>query len=110
VYAKAARPLDARNPVLRIRAGARSANVTVIVREFCTNDPPGSAIGTMSRVRQGSRLLSSAQPRLELASDCSVRAPLGFPAIRRGARYVATLDFNDVNGTTVRRTATLVGV
>ena len=32
-----------------------------------------------------------------------------FPAIRRGARYVATLDFNDVNGVEVRRTATLIG-
>jgi hypothetical protein len=109
VYAKTARPLDARNPVLRIRAGARRAKVKLIVREFCANDPPGSAIGTIYRVRQGSRSLSNAQPRLQLAADCSVTAPLGFPAIRRGARYVATLDFNDVHGVTVRRTATLVG-
>jgi hypothetical protein len=54
--------------------------------------------------------VSNAQPQLRLAADCSVTTPLRFPAIRRGTRYVATLDFNDVNGLVLRRTATLIGV
>ena len=108
-YAKSARPLDARNPVLRVRVGAQSAGVRIIVREFCTTDPPGTAIGASYRIRQGARSVSNGEPRLGLAGDCSVRVLLRFPALRRGARYVATLDFNDIHGTTVRRTATLVG-
>jgi hypothetical protein len=109
VYTRSARPLDARNPMVRVRAGAGRASVKVIVRDFCANVPPGAAIGTNYRVRQGVRSLSSGQPQLRLAVDCSVRVPLRFPAIRRGARYVATLDFNDANGLSVRRTATLIG-
>ena len=108
-YGRATRPLDARNPMLRLRAGTQRANVKLIVREFCANDTPGEAIGTEYRVRQGARTLSSGQPQLRLAADCSVTVPLRFPAIRRGTRYVVTLDFNDINGLIVRRTATLIG-
>jgi Cellulase (glycosyl hydrolase family 5) len=109
-YTRSALPVDARNPMLRVRAGARQASVKVIVREFCANNRPGATIGTNYRIRQGSRSVSNAQPQLRLAADCSVTPPLRFPAIRRGTRYVATLDFNDVNGLVVRRTATLIGV
>jgi hypothetical protein len=109
VYSRAARPVDARNPMLRVRVGARRTKVKIVVREFCANNTSGAAIGTNSRIRRGSRLVAVAQPRLRLAVDCSVTASLSFPAIRRGARYVATLDFNDVNGLEVRRTVTLIG-
>ena len=108
-YSRAARPLDARNPMLRVRVGAKRAKVKVVVRELCTNNPSGAAVGAVYRIRQGSRSLSSAQPRLRLAVDCSVTVPLAFPAIRRGARYEATLDFNDIHGAELRRTATLIG-
>jgi hypothetical protein len=94
---------------VRVRVGAQGAGVKLIVRELCTNNPAGAAIGTSYRVRQAARSLSSGQPRLRLAGDCSVTAPLRFPAMGRGARYLVTLDFNDVHGTIVRRTATLIG-
>jgi hypothetical protein len=110
VYARAARALDARNPSLRLRAGARRASVELGVREFCANDRPGAAIGTNYRVRRGARAVSNGQPQVRLARDCTVTVPLRFPQLRRGARYVATLAFNDIHGTTVRRTVTLTGV
>ena len=109
VYAKETRPLDARNPVVSVRVGARRAGVKLIVRELCANNEAGAAIGTRYRVRQAARSLSSGQPRLRLAGDCSVTAPLRFPAIGRGKRYLVTFEFNDIHGTIVRRTATLVG-
>jgi hypothetical protein len=109
VYARETRPLDARNPILRVRVGATRTGVRLIVREYCTSNAPGAAVGARYVVKRGARSLASGQPRLGLAGDCSVKVPLRFPAIRRGARYVVTLDFNDIHGTTVRRTATLIG-
>ena len=78
------------------------------MREFCANDRPGTAIGTTYRVRGGGRSVANGQPRVRLAVDCSVTVPLRFPPIPRRGRYVATLDFNDVNGMAVRRTVTLL--
>ena len=108
-YTKSAKPLDARNPLVGLRAGTKQAKVKLIVREFCAGAQAGAKIGATVRVKQGAKLLSSAQPQLTLARDCSVTAPLSFPAIKKKARYVATVEMNDVDGVAVNRTATLVG-
>ena len=109
-YTKSAKPLDARNPLVGLRAGTKQARVKLIVREFCAGEQSGAPIGSIIRVKQGAKLLSVAQPQLTLARDCSVTAPMSFPAIKKKARYVATVEMNDADGVAITRTATLVGI
>jgi hypothetical protein len=108
-YTGAAGPLDARNPLMRVRGGnRRTVPVKLTVREFCTGDRAGTPIGVTYRVWQGRRLVAVAQPQLTLSADCSVTAMVPFTVAKKRT-YTITFDLNEKDGIQLRRVATVVG-
>jgi Cellulase (glycosyl hydrolase family 5) len=108
-YTGAARPVDARNPLMTVRGGARRVvPVKLAVREFCTGDRAGTPIGATYRVRQASRLVAVAQPQLTLAADCTVTARVPFTVAKK-KRYTITFDLNEKDGVLIQRVATVIG-
>jgi Glycosyl hydrolase catalytic core len=105
-YASEARKVDARNPVVKSRAGLRRIPVRLPLREFCVTNPPGSPIGATVRVRQGKTLVAVSQPLLVLQTDCTGTATITVRVVRKKT-YVATFDLNDESGLTARRTVTI---
>lgn len=105
-YAAEARKVDARNPVIKTRAGLRRIPVRLPLREFCVTNPPGSPIGATVRVRLGKTLVGVSQPQLALGSDCT-GTTIVTVRVTRKKTYVATFDLNDESGLTARRTVTI---
>ena len=106
-FAAAARPLDARNAVVRAKGGTRPT-VNVSVREFAATNRPGARIGVTYRLAQGRTTNAIKQPQVALGIDGWIRFRIDFP-VRKGATYTLSVDANDVNGRTVRRVLTLKG-
>jgi len=107
-FASAAKALDARNAVVRARAGTRPA-VRVSVREFAALDKPGAAIGVTWRLAQGKTVRAVKQPQAALATDGWITFRVDY-AVKKGATYTLSVDANDLNGLTLRRTLTVKGV
>jgi hypothetical protein len=107
-WKSAAAPVNARNSKLIVKGGTRQPTVTVYVREFCANNPAGTAVGSISRVTLAGRLVGVTQAQASLAIDCTVRLRLPFTVAKKKA-YTATVDLNTLNGNAARRTITVVG-
>jgi hypothetical protein len=107
-FARAARPLDARNAIYTFRAGTVTPLVTLNVRKFCAKDPAGTPIGMTWRVFRAGRLIAVDQQTSALRQDCTITARLRVPGgIKRKTTYMATFDLNDINGTVLTRRLTL---
>ncbi|MCS7007944.1 MAG: glycoside hydrolase family 5 protein [Gaiellaceae bacterium] len=111
VFRSLAAPLDARNPVISLRAGTLTPLVRLYARRYCANDPIGTPIGMTWRIFQGGRLIAVDQQTSPLLRDCTVTARLRFPGggVRRGVTYTATFELNDRNGILVDRRLTIRG-
>jgi hypothetical protein len=107
-FAAAARSADARNAVVRAKAGTRPT-VRVSVREFAALNKPGAKIGITWKLLQGRTTRAVQQPQLALGVDGWVTFRVNY-ALRKKATYVLSVEANDVNGLTTRRTLTLKGV
>jgi hypothetical protein len=107
-FTSAARALDARNAVVRARAGTRPA-VRVSVREFAALNKPGARIGITWTLRQGRVVRAVQQPEVALGADGWVTFRVNYP-LRKRTTYTLTVDANDINGLTARRVLTLKGV
>jgi hypothetical protein len=107
-WAGAAAPVNARNARYVVKGGTKRPAVTVYIREFCANNPAGTAVGTTSRVRMGGKLVGVGQAQLGLAIDCTVKLRLPVTVAKRKA-YTATIDLNTLNGDLASRTITVVG-
>jgi hypothetical protein len=101
-------PLDMRNGSVAALAGTVDPPVTVYVRDFCSNNAAGAAVGSTTRVFRAGKLVGVTQAQLPLALDCTVRVPLPV-RVARDATYVARVDLNTSAGSTASRTITLVG-
>jgi hypothetical protein len=108
-YSAQALKVDARNPMVRAKAGLRRITVKLPVREFCVTNAPGARLGATYRVRQGKVLVAVAQPELTLASDCTATATFQLRVARKKT-YVATFSLNDASGLLATRTVTVTGV
>ena len=108
-WASSAKPLDARNKKLTMKAGRANPVVAVNVREFCATSPPGVLVGSTVRVRLAGKLVGVSQPAAALQVNCTVNLPLPVK-IAKKKTYVATLDLNTAAGGISVRTITLVGV
>jgi hypothetical protein len=105
-WARAVATIDARNETLRLPAGTVRPVVPVYLRDFCSNNPVGAAVGTTTRLYSGGKLVVVTQARLALGQDCTV--PLQLPVTLRPKRtYVANVDLNATAGNTTRRVITV---
>ncbi|HXG77268.1 MAG TPA: cellulase family glycosylhydrolase [Gaiellaceae bacterium] len=111
-FAAAARPLDARNGLLRVQRGTLTPSVSLYARRFCAGDPAGTPIGMTWRIFLRGRLIAVDQQTSRLRADCTLSAVLRFPppGAARGQTYTATFELNDINGVTLTRRLTIVGV
>ena len=106
-FAAAAKSLDARNAVVRAKGGTRPT-VNVSVREFAAVNKTGAKVGVTYRLAQGKTVVAIGQPQVALGIDGWIRFRVNTP-LRKGASYTLTVDANDVNGNTLRRTLSLRG-
>jgi hypothetical protein len=107
-FAATAKPLDATNGRVSVKGGTKNPALTVHLRQFCSNNPIGSTVGTNIRVTQGSKVVGGSQPAAPLAIDCtvSVRAPI---RVVKGQTYAVQVEANTAIGNAATRTITLVG-
>jgi hypothetical protein len=110
-FAASARPVDARNGVLQLRAGGLTPLVTLHTRKYCSLDPAGTSIGMTWRIFLRGRLHNVGQQTSLLRSDCTITARLRFRTpVVKGETYVATFELNDHNGILLSRTLTIRGI
>jgi hypothetical protein len=109
-FEAAARPLDARSPVLNVKRGTLTPLVNLYVRRYCANDATSSTVGMTWRIYAGTRLLAVGQQSSALKRDCSIDARLRFKsAVAKGKTYTATFALNDKNGIVLSRKVTIRG-
>jgi hypothetical protein len=108
-FSAAARPLDARNAVYRLRGGTVTPLVTLYARRYCVGDTAGTAIGVTWRVFAAGRLVKVGQQSSSLRGDCTITVRLRGFTIARNKSYVATFELNDINGTVLARRLTIRG-
>jgi hypothetical protein len=99
-------PLDPRNPSLTVRGGSKSLLVTLPVREICSNNNPGTPVGTTYRVYDGKKFVKVGQTSAKLGKDCSLPVRTVFTFAKRKT-YRIVFDMNTMNGVVAQRTATV---
>jgi Cellulase (glycosyl hydrolase family 5) len=108
-FAAAAKPLDARNTVVRVRRGTAAPLVTLYTRRFCVLDEPGTNIAVAWRVSLGGRVVEADETGVPLQADCTIAVRLtGFRVARPGS-YEATLELHDIHGVGLTRRVTIRG-
>ena len=111
VFADAAAPLDARDPLLTVRAGTSRPLLRIPVWELAIRDGAGARIGSVISVYSGRRRVGHATPEARITIDGYAVFPLPIRLVRPGARYRVYLsDINDINGNRISRTALVVGL
>jgi hypothetical protein len=109
-FRAAAAPLDARNAVVKVKAGT-TPTVTLHLRQFAVGVKPGELVGTSFTATLGGIRVAAGQPATALGFDGTARVQLvGFtPA--KGKRYTVALDANAfaAGGLVLSRTLTIVG-
>jgi hypothetical protein len=109
-FSASARPLDARNGMVRLRAGTLTPLLTLYTRRYCATDPTGTPLGMTWRVFQGSRLLSVGQQTAPHKRDCTIAARVTVKGgVKKGVTYTATFELNDLSGVQLNRRITIVG-
>ena len=107
-FGSAVKSLDARNAIVSAKAGTKPT-VNVSVREFASVNKPGAPIGVTWKLAQGKTVRATGQPQVPLGSDGWISFRVNY-AVKKNTTYTLSVDANDVNGLTVRRTLTLKGV
>jgi Glycosyl hydrolase catalytic core len=108
-FRAAAKSVDARNPLVRAKAGA-TPTVTIPLRELAANARPGDTVGITFRVFLRGRSVAAGAPATRLAQDATARFALrGFRPAKR-TTYVVRVEANTANGGVARRELTVVGV
>jgi hypothetical protein len=101
----AASRFDARNPSLTVRAGTKNPLVTMPVREICTNNGPGTAVGMTYRIYVGKKFVKVGQVSAPLGRDCTISVR---PVFRFGkGNYNVVFDMNTYNGVVLTRQAAI---
>ena len=109
-FSAAARPLDARNPVVQFKRGTASPHVTLYTRRYCVANTTGTAVGVTWRVFLAGKLVGVGQQSTPIRSDCTIVVRLRGFTVARNKSYVATFELNDINGIVLTRRLTIGGV
>jgi hypothetical protein len=107
-FTSSAKPLDARNAMVSAKAGTKPT-VSVSVREFGATNRTGAPIGVTYKLSSSPTVAAIGQPQVRLGIDGWIKFRVDY-AVRKGKTYTLSVDANDVNGLTVRRTLTIKGV
>jgi hypothetical protein len=106
-FATAAKPLDARNAVFTVKAGAPVGNLRFPVRELARHMNIGDVVGISYEVFDGTRKIVSGSPATTVAHDDWVTfKPLFTPA--RNRTYQVRLRAGNIHGDYVNRVLTLI--
>ncbi len=109
-FEDAAGPLDARDPVVTVRAGASRPLLRLPVWELAIRDGVGGRLGSVITVYAGRRRIGRATPEARIGIDGYVDFKLPIRLVRAGVRYRVRLDdINDIHGNVIARTAVVVG-
>jgi hypothetical protein len=98
--------LDARNPSITVRGGTKNRLVTLVVREICSNNAPGTPVGMTYRVFAGKKFVKVGQTSVVLGKNCTVAARPLF-TFAKGKAYTVIFNMNTYNGVVAQRTATI---
>jgi hypothetical protein len=109
-FSAAARPLDARNTVLRFRRGTAGPAASLYTRRYCVAGQAGATIGVTWRVTLAGRLVGVGQLATRLRPDCTIGVRLRGFTVAKNARYVARFELNDIHGVVLARRLTIRGV
>jgi putative glycosyl hydrolase len=110
-FADAAAPLDARDPVVGVRAGTSWPLLRIPVWELAIRDGAGARIGAVISVYRRGRRIGLATPEAHITIDGYAAFPLPIRQVGAGARYRVYLnDINDANGNRITRRALVVGL
>jgi len=107
VFADLAFALDARNPMVTVKAGLPNPVVRVSAREIAARSPVGSRIGVDERVITGDTLVAHVQPETTLGIDGWLTVPLMFTPLA-GRTYYVQVEANDIHGNRVSRLVTVI--
>ena len=110
-FADAAASLDARNPVVAVRADTARPVLRLPLWELAIRDGVGGRVGSVISVYSCGRRIGTATPEARIDVDGYASFPLPIRRVRAGARYRVYLsDINDIHGNRVSRTAVVVGL
>ena len=110
-FAEAAAPLDARDPVIDVRAGTSRPVLRIPVWELAVRDGVGGRIGAWISVYSGHRRIGAATPEARIGVDGYAAFPLPIGRVRPGGHYHVYLrGINDIHGNQISRTATVIGL
>lgn len=109
LFSVLAKPLDARNLTVRVKAGRANPAIRVPTTRIGYRSGPGTRVGVTYKVFERGRLLRVEQPNTNVGFDQWVTIrPRFTPALRR--TYTLEVHVNDPFGNKSSRTLTLVGV
>jgi hypothetical protein len=109
LYSVLAKPLDARNATVRVRAGRANPAVRIPTTRIGYRAGIGTRVGVTYKVFERGRLLRVEQPVATVAFDNWITIRPRFTPVR-GRTYTLQADVNDPFGNKASRTLTLVGV
>ena len=111
-FGASARPLDARNGYVQLRAGTLTPTLKLYTRRYCANDTTAMPIGMTWRIFLSGKLVAVGQQSSPLRIDCTINAVVRFkpPGVAKGKTYLVTFELNDINGTVLDRRITIRGI
>ena len=80
--------------------------MTLVVREICSNNGPGTPVGMTYRVFLGKKFVKVGQASIGLGKDCTVIARPAF-TFAKGKKYTVIFNLNTYNGVELQRNATI---
>ena len=109
-FAAAARSVDARNGLFRVKGGVASPTVTVALRAYASGTKPGEMVGFNVRVRDKGRLVFGAQPAAPFGRDTTSKVRLAGFRPAKGKTYTVEVAANVFSGggIVLKRTLTLI--
>jgi hypothetical protein len=107
LFSVLAKPLDARNLVVRIKGGRANPAVRVPTTKLAYRSGVGARVGMTYRVFERGRLLVVKQPVATIQRDGWITIRPQFTP-RAGRTYTLDVDVNDPNGNRVLRKLTLI--
>jgi aryl-phospho-beta-D-glucosidase BglC (GH1 family) len=107
-FRAAARPLDARNPVVRVKAG-RTPVVQLSTRSFGAVNRPGATIGVRWTAQSARTIAATGQYAAKLGRDGWITVRLTGLVPRKGRTYRVNVTAEDYSKNEVYRTVTVIG-
>jgi len=109
-FRAAAKSVDARNAIVRVRGGRANPTVTVALRAYASGTKPGEQVGFNVKVREKRQLVADSQPTALFGRDATAPVRLlGFRPVK-GRTYTVSIEANVFSGGGVmlKRTLTLI--